>query len=573
MLSELRIRNLAILDQVELALEPGLNILSGETGAGKSIIVQAVHLLLGTRASDDLIRTGAAEAEIEARFWVPEDWERPSWLADRELDCEGELLLRRIVARNGRNRSYLNDQAVTLKLLAAVGRELLSLSGQHEYQVLLAPENHLAILDAYGGLGEPVQQYRARYQQWQHVKREWEKITIKQRERESTRELLAFQLQELEQARLTPDEDETLGQERERLRHATRLWEETRSAYDRLYASKDALLSALADIQNSVEFIARLEPTWQPRLSEVRDIRYQLEDLALALRDYLRTVHLDPQRLHDVEERLTLLHRLKRKYGPTLADVLAYRDRARGELAQLEDFEAHQQALREQLTRVTQEVIQAAQELSQHRREVATRLAVAVETEIHSLAMPRARFLVHFKPGPGARPQTEDYVPRVEGQPVTASGCDRVEFYLAPNPGEAPKPLAQIASGGELSRLVLGLKNILAQEAGVETMVFDEVDAGIGGAVASVIGQKLQSLARQNQVICITHLPQIACYADSHYRVEKQVRGGRTVTTVTKLPPAARLQEIARMLGGTTVTDTTLAHAQELLREAQQPRR
>ncbi|MBW1916908.1 MAG: DNA repair protein RecN [Deltaproteobacteria bacterium] len=570
MLTELRIKNLAILDQVKLELEPGLNILSGETGAGKSMIIQAVHLLLGARGSEELIRNGAQEAEIEARFWVPPDDQGKPGLAEMAEAADGEVLLRRLVNRSGRSRGYLNDQAVTLKYLTNIGRELLSLSGQHEYQVLLAPENHLAILDAYGGLNDQVGHFRSRYQDWQQLKRDWQQTLSKQQELTASQELLAFQLQELEQAQIAPAEDETLARERERLRHASQLFEETRNSYDRLYAGKTALLGMLSEIQNSLNFINRIDPAWQTRLAELENIHYQLEDLALALRDYLRTVQMDPQRLQEVDHRLALLERLKRKYGPTLQEVLAFQDWARQEVARLDDFDSHLQALKEQLVAAGQELSQKAQELSQCRQAVAQRLAAAVETEIHSLAMPQARFTVFFQKSSVEAPGAYEFSPTVGGQPVTATGCDRVEFYLAPNPGEPPKPLARIASGGELSRLVLGLKNILAQEAGVETVVFDEVDTGIGGAVAQVVGQKLHNLAKKHQIICITHLPQIACFGDCHFRVEKQVQDGRTVTTVTKLTATERLKEIARMLGGTQITDTTLAHAQELLALARQ---
>ncbi|MFP3868614.1 MAG: DNA repair protein RecN [Desulfobacteraceae bacterium] len=573
MLTELRIKNLAILDQVELDLEPGLNILSGETGAGKSMIIQAVHLLLGARGSEELIRTGAPEAEVEARFWLPPDHQGGPGLAETDRAADGEVLLRRLVNRSGRSRGYFNDQAVTLKFLTNLGRELLNLSGQHEYQVLLAPENHLAILDAYGGLQDQVEDFRRLYQGWQQLKRDWQQTQIKQQESQASRELLAFQLQELEQAQIGAGEDEALAQERERLRHAAQLYEETQNSYNRLYAGNSALLGTLSEIQNSLHFIARIDPAWQPRVAELENINYQLDDLALALRDYLRTVQMDPQRLQEIDHRLALLERLKRKYGPTLKEVLAFQDRGRQELARLDDFDSHLQALQEQLTAAGQELTQKAQELSQCRQAVAQRLADAVETEIRSLSMPQARFTVRFQKPPVAGSGSDEFSPTVGGQPVTAAGSDRVEFFLAPNPGEAPKPLARIASGGELSRLVLGLKNILAREAGVETMVFDEVDAGIGGAVAQVVGQKLHNLAAKHQIICITHLPQIACFGDCHFRVDKQVQDGRTVTTVNKLSADERLQEIARMLGGSQITDTTLAHARELLATAQQRHR
>jgi DNA repair protein RecN (Recombination protein N) len=567
MLSEIRIKNLAILDQVEITLEPGLNVLTGETGAGKSMIIQAVHLLLGARGSEDLIRAETEEAEIEARFWTSprEPW--ISWLSERNTSFEGELLLRRIVARNGRNRCYLNDQAVTLKFLAAMGRELLSLSGQHEYQAFLAPENHLVILDAYGGLESLLQQFRQVYQQWQQLHREGLDLEKRRKQWESERELVSFQLQELLQAKLHPGEDEELAGEQVRLRHASQLYDAARSSYDSLYGGKSSLLGTLTEIKKSLEFIAQIDQPWRPRLDKLGEIYLELEDLAISLRDYLRSIQIDPLRLQEVDQRLELLKRLQRKYGPSLDEVLAFMEKGKKQLIQLDDFEMQQEEINQRLIQVQAEVLRLAQELSKRRHELAPRLAQAVEGEIHGLAMPRARFFVKFKEAS----DSDESDLSLHGRPVVANGCDRVEFYIAPNPGEEPKPLTKIASGGELSRLVLGLKNILAQEVGVDTSVFDEVDAGIGGTVASVVGEKLQHLARNNQIICITHLPQIAAYADCHFTVEKMIQGNRTVTSVKKLAPTQRLQELARMLGGANITETTLAHAQEFIHLAQRP--
>lgn len=567
MLTELRIKNLAILDQVELLLEPGFNVFTGETGAGKSMLVQAVHLLQGVRASEDLIRTGAAEAEIEARFETEarEPW--GTWLAEREVPFAGELLLRRVVSRGGRSRSYLNDQAVTLKFLTATMQELLHLSGQHEYQTFLAPDNHLYILDIFAGLSEEAQEVRAAYSRWRQVRQQWQELLQRRADLANSRDFLTFQIQEIDKARLRPGEEEDLDREQERLRHATQLWEAARSGYDRLYGDKKAILTELADVAKSLELITRFDPDWGARAAGLAQVSLELEDLAFSLRDYFGSMHPDPGRLEEIDQRLHLFQRLKRKYGPTLEEVLAFGEKARGELAGLDTIDAQEAELTRQLESLGRLVQEKALALSQRRQAAAPELAAAVESEIHGLAMPRARFMVQFLEAEG--PGTGLHV---HGQPISASGCDRVEFFLAPNPGEDPKPLSRVASGGELSRLVLGLKNILAAEAGINTSIFDEVDAGIGGATATVVGAKLQRLSRQNQIICITHLPQIACFADSHFRVEKKVVANRTVTVVHKLDPEARLQELARMLGGALITDTTLAHAREMLAAAHKGR-
>ena len=565
MLTELRIKNLAILDQVELLLEPGFNVFTGETGAGKSMIVQAVHLLQGARASEDLVRTGAAEAEIEARFETESREPWGAWLAEREVPFAGELLLRRVVSRGGRSRSYLNEQGVTLKFLTAAVQELLHLSGQHEYQTFLAPENHLNILDIFAGLTQEVQDFRADYGRWRQVRQQWQELTQRRADLANSREFLTFQIQEIEKARIRPDEEEELGREQERLRHATQLYEAARSGYNRLYGDKDAILTGLAEVKRSLELIARFDPEWSARSDSLSESSLELEDLAFSLRDYFGTVHPDPGRLEEIDQRLHLLQRLKRKYGPTLEEVLAFWDRASQELAGLDTIDDQEAELTRQLESLGRLVKEKAAALSQRRQAAAPGLAAAVESEIHGLAMPRARFLVKFLGPDGPAAGLE-----IEGSPISANGCDQVEFFLAPNPGEDPKPLSRIASGGELSRLVLGLKNILAAEAGINTSIFDEVDAGIGGATATVVGQKLQRLSQKNQILCITHLPQIACFADTHFRVEKKIVGARTVTVVHKLDPEARLQELARMLGGALITDTTLAHAREMLTTARQ---
>ncbi len=336
MLVELRIRNLAILDQVELLLEPGFNVFTGETGAGKSMIVQAVQLLLGSRASEDLIRTGATEAEIEARFETESREPWVSWLAEREAPFTGELLLRRVVSRGGRSRSYLNDQAVTLKFLTASVQELLHLSGQHEYQTFLAPENHLNILDIFAGLSGEVQDFRADYGRWRQLQHQWQELQQRRADLANSREFLTFQVQEVEKAKVRPGEEEELAREQERLRHATQLWEAARLGYNRLYGDKIAILTGLNEVKKSLDLIARFDPEWSTRSAGLAEVSLELEDLAFSLRDYFGSVHPDPGRLEEIDQRLHLLQRLKRKYGPTLKEVLAFGDRARQELAGLD---------------------------------------------------------------------------------------------------------------------------------------------------------------------------------------------------------------------------------------------
>ena len=346
MLTELHIKNLAILDQVELLLEPGFNVFTGETGAGKSMIVQAVHLLQGARASEDIIRTGATETEIEARFEIDSKGPWEAWLTEREVSFDGELLLRRVVSRSGRSRTYLNEQAVTLKFLTSAVQELLHLSGQHEYQTFLAPENHLSILDIFAGLAEAVQDFRADFGHWRLLRQQWLDLTRRRTDLANSRDFLTFQIQEIDKAKLRPGEEEELGREQERLRHATQLWEAARSGYDRLYGAKNAVLPELNEVKKALELITRFDPDWSARAENLMQVSLELEDLAFSLRDYFGSVHPDPGRLEEIDQRLHLLQRLKRKYGATLEEVLAFGDRARQELAGLDTIDDQEAELK-----------------------------------------------------------------------------------------------------------------------------------------------------------------------------------------------------------------------------------
>lgn len=550
MLLELRIRNLATISQVELLPEPGFNVFTGETGAGKSMLVQAVQFLLGAKADPDLVRTGAEEAVVEARFQAPH---LAPWLEEHGLPPGDDLILRRLLHRSGRSRAFINDQAVTLKLLAAAARELVTLAGQHEHQTFLAPENHLAILDAYAGLRDAVAAYRQVWLQWRRWQEQEQRLRQQQLAAARNQELYQFQIQELEQAQLRPGEEEELHQEQERLRHAGLLWEAARRAYGRLYGDKGAVLETLGEVGKALELLARFDPAWQTRQQTLTGIILELEDLAFACRDYLAQVQSDPHRLEAIEHRLHLLQRLQRKYGGPLPQLLAQLEQLRQELAALDNLEAETVQAAREAAAAEAEARKLALALSRHRQEAASALARAVEEEIRRLALPRAQFLVRLS----QRPE------------LNGTGVDEVEFLWAPNPGEDPRPLARIASGGELSRLVLGLKRLLAAATGAATNIFDEVDAGIGGTAATVVGKELQLLGRSQQILCVTHLPQIACFAATHFRVEKQVQDGRTITLVHKLTATERAAELARMLGGTLLSPATLAQAQELLRTAQ----
>ena len=554
MLTDLNIKNFAIIDNLHVSFQRGLNILTGETGAGKSIIIDAVNLVLGGRASADLIRTGEEEATVEAIFDLAGRPELPALLAEMGIDCSDELLVRRTIARSGRNRVFLNGGLSTLAVLAEVTRQLINIYGQHESQSLLKPENHLQLLDGCAGL-EPVRTaYGALFARYRSVREQLAALATGEREAAQRLDLLSFQSEEIAKAALKAGEEEELLQERHLLAHAEKLLQRSQSAYDLLYGGDVTILGSLGEALGAVREVSTIDPSLAPLLDAMQGGYLQLEDAALSLRDYAGRVEADPVRLQAVDDRLDLLNRLKKKYGATIEEILAYKAAIDRELEQLVNRDRSRGDLEGELEVLSAELRTEGEELSRQRRDAATRMEAAMERELHQLAMKNARFTVAL--GPLAEPRE--------------LGADRVEFLFTPNPGEAPKPLAKIASGGELSRLMLALKQI-HPESSVPTLIFDEVDTGISGATSALVGKKLQNVAAGQQVLCITHLPQVAACADHHFLVKKVVVDGRTVTGVSPLDADGRVAELARLLGGERITDTTLQHAREMIAHAQHP--
>ncbi|WP_306535963.1 DNA repair protein RecN [Geobacter sp.] len=554
MLIDLSIRNLAIIDTLHVPFQSGFTVLTGETGAGKSIIIDAVNLIMGGRASADLIRTGAEEATVEAVFALPEGVPLTARLAEAGIECDGELLVKRIVSRSGRNRVFVGGGLSTLAILADIARELINIYGQHESQTLLRTDNHLTLLDGFGGLLPIREAYAALHGDYRGT---LDRIrALEEGEREAARrlDLLAFQAAEIREAALRPGEDEDLERERGLLVHGGKLLCSSQEAFEILYGEDGAVLDRLADVKGKVADIAAIDESLMPLLESLAGAAAQLEDAALTLRDYGSRVEADPVRLERVEERLDLIRRLKKKYAPTVEEIIAYGEEMEREIELLENRERTRGELDAALERLRKELATKGGELSAKRRAAATELKKAMEREIHQLAMKHALFEVDFEVFPEPR----------------AAGLERAEFLFSPNPGEAPKPLSKIASGGELSRLMLALKQV-HPESDVPTLVFDEVDTGIGGATSALVGEKLKRVSRGQQVLCITHLPQVAAFADHHYLVEKRVEGGRTATAVTPLAGEARVTEMARMLGGVTITDRTLEHAREMISSGQGP--
>jgi DNA repair protein RecN (Recombination protein N) len=544
MLRYLRIRNLAVIEQVQVEFEPGLNVLTGETGAGKSVLVEAVGLLLGGRASSDLVRTGADVAQVEAQF----------------QDGDTEVVLRRDVTAQGRSRAFVNGSLVTAGALREFSDRLVELHGQHEHQILMDPESHLTLLDTYAGLENDLAGVGEAFSKLQALKTELRALQLDERQKAARVDLLAFQRDEIARARIQPDEDEELTATRQVLVNAEKLQRLSGEAYAALYESDGAVLGALTAIWRRLGDLAALDPRVAPYLETREAIKSQLEDLAFFLRGYADDIDASPARLQEVEDRLVLLERLKRKYGPTLSDVIAHHDTAVQDLEGLAGLDARAEAVAGEVTAAGAQYLDRARVLSAARRTAADRFASALEGSLSELAMGRTQFAVRFEPPPA----TEDG--------WTAAGFDRAEFLVSPNPGEELRPLARIASGGELSRVMLALRSLSVTAGTGRALVFDEVDAGIGGRAADDVGRKLQKLGRDAQVLCITHLPQIAACAGAHYRVSKNVREGRTVTAVHRLAERERAEELARMMAGGTVTESVLASARELLASRQSTR-
>jgi DNA repair protein RecN (Recombination protein N) len=550
MLTCLHIQGYAVIDDLTLDLAPGLNALTGETGAGKSIVAEALSLLLGERASSEVVRAGAGRAVVEGVFDVSG---RPDLLSS--LDAlgfqpdEGLVILKREVQAEGRNRSWINGSPATAGMVGELGSALVDLHGQHEHQTLLRAGEQRRILDAFGGLTQAAEEVRRLHHGLVRTREALESRRTRAREIEAQADFLRFQLSEIDGAALEEAEDERLGAESRRLEHARELMEEGAAAHEALYAGEGAIADRLAELRAVLERLARLDPTLGDPAAVLEEAYHQVAEVGRRLGQYAESVDQDPERLEALRRRQDVIFRLKRKYGPTLDDVLATGRRVRSELDELEGAEEDAEALARQLEGERQALVEAAASLTSGRAEAADRLATAVRGVLPELGMPGARFEVQSStlPEPGA------------------GGAESIAFLVSVNPGFEPRPLGRIASGGELSRVMLALKSILARVDRVPTLVFDEIDAGVGGAVAGGVAAKLREIAEHHQVLVITHLPQLASRAHAHLRVDKEEEAGLTVTRVTLLHGEERVREIARMLGGDPESARSRDHARELL--------
>lgn len=586
MIEAISIRNIALIDELELELSPGLNIFTGETGAGKSVILKSVGLVLGERTSADIVREGTDVARVEIGVVPPvslsisnvgghpEVDSSPIHGACRE-DADDVVILSRQISANGRSRCHINGRLVNLRQLQQIGALLVDIHGQHEHQSLFRTETHLELLDDFGGITQARHQVSKIYQQLQILQHERDTLmhTLKASERE--KELLEFEIEELATANLEEGEEEALSAEVRVLNNTEKLFESANLVYaqldgDRQIGFVDAPsgrdAAALALLKNSAKTLAKLCEMDESLsgLSERLDSSlYELEDIASQIRQYADTIEFNPMRLAEVTERLELISKFKRRYGNSISDMLAYHAEASRKLQDLQFGSEKIVLLRERICDTTQEAQHLCAVLSAKRKEVADRLSRLAEKELQTLGMDKAEFQCYVRPV-----QDEEGALHINGKRYAfrANGIDEVEFLIAPNVGSEPRSLGQIASGGEISRVMLALKTVLVQVDSIPTLLFDEIDSGIGGKVADVVGKKLKELAGFAQVICITHLPQIARFADRHFRVEKKVVDERTLITAKPLTPEERVSEIARMYGGEE-TAIGLARAREVLSE------
>lgn len=560
MLKVLRVTQFVLIDALELELGAGLNVVTGETGAGKSILVNALQLVLGERARSDLVRGGAEECVVEALFDILDDPAASERLAELGIEAEEEVVLRRKVHENGRSYAAINGKLATAAQLRHLATGLVDISSQHEHHSLVDPSTHLAWLDAFGRLGPSAIAMGELQSELLAVDRELSTHEGRLRARTEREDLLRYQGSEIEALAPRPGEDREIEEQAERLRNAWRLRQATGGAEDLLVGRDEALCAQLYRVAGPLRELGRIDPGLEGLAGRIESAAIELEDVARELALATRDLQDDPGRLDEIEERLHALRRLARKYGGSLENAILHRENIKKELSELESGEERLETLRRSRDEALSRAAAHARALSAQRREQASRLGAAISAELSSLGMGGARVHVEVAPleGRGAELQ-------VEGARLSPTGIDRAEFLIAPNRGEDPRPLRRVASGGELSRSLLALKRVLSGLGPVGLYVFDEVDSGVGGAIAEVIGRKLAEVARHHQVLCITHLPQIAAFADHHYQVRKVLVGDRTQSEIRRLGPEERTEEIARMLGGSTITAATMTAAAEMI--------
>ena len=548
MLSLLHIENIAVIESADISFDRGFNVLTGETGAGKSIVIDAISAILGERAYRDMIRTGAAKASVRAVFTdVPEY----PWFSENGVDYDPETVIQREIYLDGKNICRVNGSLVSVSILRKLGIQLINIHGQHDSASLFDEENHLAFLDAFADNRSLRESYSQAYQKVTELRREIDSLTMDESEKLRRMETLKYQIGEIEKAQLEPGEDEALEQRRKLLQNAEKLSSGLEEATQCLYGGEDTDGAAglLAQAEHALARLGRFSDSFQSIHDRVADLMYQVQDAAEEVRDTRDSLNYSADELEQIESRLDVIHKLRRKYGVTCEDILAYLEKAKRELDEIEFADDHLERLKGKLKKAEKTAWDQALALRKNRQEKAELLSQRILAELSQLDMPRVQFSCRFQ--------------ELE---LTPNGADGVAFYMSANAGEALKPMSKVASGGELARIMLAMKNVLAEKDQVNTLIFDEVDTGVSGRAAQKVAEKLRSVASHKQVLCVTHLPQLAALADTHLLIAKSERDGRTYTSVTPLDLEGRKRELARIIGGANITQTTLKSAEEMLR-------
>lgn len=547
MLSLLHIENIAVIQCADISFDKGFNVLTGETGAGKSIVIDAISAIMGERAYRDMIRTGSTKASVRGVFTqVPE----LPWFQENGVEYDPETVIQREIYLDGKNVCRVNGSLVSVSILRKLGVQLINIHGQHDSASLFDENNHLILLDAFSG-NEPLRrEYGEKYETYTQLQRQIASLTMDEGEKLRKMEMLRYQIQEIEKAKLTPGEDETLEQRRKLLQNSEKISDNLHDAVNAVYGGEDTdgAASLLGEAERSLSRLSRFSEDFTELHQRVADLMYQVQDVAEELRIARDDLSYSADELEEIESRLDVIHRLRKKYGATCQDILDYKEKASQELDEIVFSDDHLERLKAQCEKAKEAAWEAAKRLRQSREAGAQVLSRQILSELAQLDMPKVQFRCQFS-------QTD----------LTASGADLVAFYMSANAGEALKPLSKVASGGELARIMLAMKNVLAQQDQVATLIFDEVDTGVSGRAAQKVAEKLRSVSQNKQVLCVTHLPQLAALATTHFLIAKEERDGRTYTSVTPLDKEGRKRELARIIGGANITETTLKSAEEML--------
>ena len=547
MLSLLHIENIAVIQCADISFDKGVNVLTGETGAGKSIVIDAISAIMGERAYRDMIRTGSTKASVRGVFTqVPE----LPWFQENGVEYDPETVIQREVYLDGKNICRVNGSLVSVSILRKLGVQLINIHGQHDSASLFDENNHLILLDDFSG-NEPLRrEYGEKYETYTQLQRQIASLTMDEGEKLRKMEMLRYQIQEIEKAKLTPGEDETLEQRRKLLQNSEKISDNLHDAVNAVYGGEDTdgAASLLGEAERSLSRLSRFSEDFTELHQRVADLMYQVQDVAEELRIARDDLSYSADELEEIESRLDVIHRLRKKYGATCQDILDYKEKASQELDEIVFSDDHLERLKAQCEKAKEAAWEAAKRLRQSREAGAQVLSRQILSELAQLDMPKVQFQCQFS-------QTD----------LTASGADLVAFYMSANAGEALKPLSKVASGGELARIMLAMKNVLAQQDQVATLIFDEVDTGVSGRAAQKVAEKLRSVSQNKQVLCVTHLPQLAALATTHFLIAKEERDGRTYTSVTSLDKEGRKRELARIIGGANITETTLKSAEEML--------